>query len=45
MPFDGFLFASCVMVTKEAHTKPTGGILTFRSELGELIHTKLQRGL
>ena len=62
MPFDGFLFASRVMVAKEAHTsssvkdlivtatgvkdgawegtytKPTGGILTVRSELGEPIH-------
>jgi fatty acid synthase subunit alpha, fungi type len=61
-PFDGFLFASRVMVAKEAHTsssvkdlivavsgvddaacegtyvKPTGGILTVRSELGEPIH-------
>jgi Domain of unknown function (DUF1729) len=59
MPFDGFLFASRVMVAKEAHTsssakdliiaalgmgdtywegtysKPTGGILTVCSELGE----------
>jgi len=59
MAFDGFLFASHVMVAKEAHTsssvkdlivaatgvedgawegtytKPTGGILTVRSELGE----------
>ena len=57
MPFDGFLFASRVMVAKETHTsssvkdlivaapgvddtnwegtysKPTGGILTVRSEL------------
>lgn len=62
MPFDGALFASRVMVAKEAHTsasvkqlivdapgvddakwegtydKPTGGILTVRSELGEPIH-------
>ena len=62
MPFDGFLFASRVMVAKEAHTsssvkdliiaaagvhdkdwentyvKPTGGVLTVRSELGEPIH-------
>lgn len=62
MPFDGFLFASQVMVAKEAHTsspvkdlivaasgvddqdwegtyiKPTGGILTVRSELSEPIH-------
>ena len=58
MPFDGVLFASHVMVAKEApnedsivaaagvedgawegtYTKPTGGILTIRSELGEPIH-------
>jgi fatty acid synthase subunit beta len=62
MPFDGCLFASRVMVAKEANTspsvkqlivdapgvddakwegtydKPTGGILTVRSELGEPIH-------
>lgn len=62
MPFDGFLFASRVMVAQEAHTsssvkdlivaavgvddkdwektyvKPTGGVLTVRSELGEPIH-------
>ncbi|KAG9315241.1 hypothetical protein JVU11DRAFT_4375 [Chiua virens] len=62
MPFDGFLFASRVMVAREAHTsssvkdliiaaagvddkdwentyiKPTGGVLTVRSELGEPIH-------
>ena len=58
MPFDGFLFASRVMVAKEApdedlivaaagvedgawegtYTKPTGSILTIRSELGEPIH-------
>jgi fatty acid synthase subunit alpha, fungi type len=61
MPFEGFLFASRVMVVKEARTspsvkdlivamsgvddaqwgtysKPTGGILTVRSELGEPIH-------
>jgi fatty acid synthase subunit alpha, fungi type len=68
MPFDGFLFASRVMVAKEAHTsssvkdlivaasgvddaawegtyvKPTGGILTVRSELGEPIHKVATRG-
>ena len=62
MPFDGFLFASHIMVAKEVHTsssikdliiaavgvedvawegtytKPTGGILTVQSELGEPIH-------
>jgi fatty acid synthase subunit alpha, fungi type len=66
MPFDGFLFASRVMVAKEVHTsssvkdlivaapgvddtawentytKPTGGILTVRSELGEPIHKSLR---
>jgi fatty acid synthase subunit alpha, fungi type len=69
MPFDGFLFASRVMVAKEAHTspsvkdlivaasgvddaawegtyaKPTGGILTVRSELGEPIHKVATRAL
>lgn len=69
MPFDGFLFASRVMVAKEAHTsssvkdlivaaagvddkawegtytKPTGGILTVRSELGEPIHKVATRGV
>ncbi|THV07258.1 fatty acid synthase [Dendrothele bispora CBS 962.96] len=69
MPLDGFLFASRVMVAKEAHTsssvkdlivacpgvddgewegtytKPTGGILTVRSELGEPIHKVATRGV
>ncbi|KAL0953237.1 hypothetical protein HGRIS_004490 [Hohenbuehelia grisea] len=69
MPFDGFLFASRVMVAKEAHTsssvkdlivaaagvddaqwegtytRPTGGILTVRSELGEPIHKVATRGV
>jgi fatty acid synthase subunit alpha, fungi type len=69
MPFDGFLFASRMMVAKEAHTspsvkdlivaasgvddsqwegtytKPTGGILTVRSELGEPIHKVATRGV
>jgi fatty acid synthase subunit beta len=69
MPFDGVLFASRVMVAKEAHTsssvkdlivaaagvddkawegtyaKPTGGILTVRSELGEPIHKVATRGV
>jgi fatty acid synthase subunit beta len=69
MPFDGFLFASRVMVAKEAHTsssvkdlivgasgvgdeqwegtyiKPTGGVLTVRSELGEPIHKVATRGV
>jgi fatty acid synthase subunit alpha len=69
MPFDGVLFASRVMVAKEAHTsssvkdlivaapgvddanwegtysKPTGGILTVRSELGEPIHKIATRGV
>ena len=69
MPFDGFLFASRVMVAKEAHTsssvkdlivgaagvgdeqwegtytKPTGGILTVQSELGEPIHKVATRGV
>ena len=69
MPFDGFLFASRVMVAKEAHTsssvkdlivaasgvgdaewegtysKPTGGILTVRSELGEPIHKVATRAV
>lgn len=69
MPFDGFLFASRVMVAKEAHTsssvkdlivaaagvdddkwegtynKPTGGILTVRSELGEPIHKIANRAV
>ncbi|KAJ6512975.1 fatty acid synthase [Mycena sanguinolenta] len=69
MPFDGFLFASRVMVAKEAHTsssvkdlivaaagvedaewegtyvKPTGGILTVKSELGEPIHKVATRGV
>ena len=86
MPFDGFLFASRVMVAKEAHTseaikqliveaqgvdddkwsvrlnlfcelradcifreqtydKPTGGIITVTSELGEPIHKVATRGV
>lgn len=69
MPYDGFLFASRVMVAKEAHTsepikqlivdapgveddkweqtydKPTGGILTVTSELGEPIHKIANRGI
>lgn len=69
MPFDGCMFASRVMVAKEAHTsstvkdliiaapgiddhawegtynKPTGGILTVRSELGEPIHKIATRGV
>jgi fatty acid synthase subunit alpha, fungi type len=69
MPFDGFLFASRVMVVKEAHTsssvkdlivvtsgiddaqwegtykKPTGSILTVRSELWEPIHKVATRGV
>jgi enoyl reductase-like protein len=69
MPFDGALFASRVMVAKEAHTslsvkqlivdapgvdddkwegtydKPTGGILTVRSELGEPIHKIASRAV
>jgi len=69
MPYDGFLFASRVMVAKEAHTstsvkqlivdapgvgddkweqtydKPTGGILTVTSELGEPIHKVATRGV
>lgn len=69
MPFDGFLYASRVMVAKEAHTsstvkdlivaasgvgdeqwegtydKPTGGILTVRSELGEPIHKVANRAV
>ncbi|BGP33367.1 fatty acid synthase alpha subunit Lsd1 [Rhodotorula toruloides] len=69
MPFDGFMFASWVMVAKEAHTsesvkqlivdapgvedgqweqtydKPTGGILTVNSELGEPIHKVATRGV
>ncbi|KAK0450204.1 fatty acid synthase [Armillaria borealis] len=69
MPFDGCLFASRVMVAKEAHTspsvkdlivaapgvdddawegtydKPTGGILTVRSELGEPIHKVATRAV
>ncbi|PFH52946.1 hypothetical protein AMATHDRAFT_138867 [Amanita thiersii Skay4041] len=69
MPFDGFLFASRVMVAKEAHTsssvkdlivaaagvndnqwegtyaKPTGGILTVKSELGEPIHKVANRAV
>jgi fatty acid synthase subunit alpha len=69
MPFDGFLFASRVMVAKEAHTsgsvkdlivaasgvddkdwegtysKPTGDILTVRSELGEPIHKVATRAV
>ncbi|KAM0752633.1 fatty acid synthase [Meredithblackwellia eburnea MCA 4105] len=69
MPFDGFLFASRVMVAKEAHTsesvkqlivdapgvaddkweqtydKPTGGIMTVNSELGEPIHKVATRGV
>jgi len=66
MPFDGFLFASRVMVAKEAHTsssvkdltsgvddedwegtysKPTGDILTRRSELGEPIHKVATRAV
>ncbi|BGP56496.1 hypothetical protein JCM8202_004608 [Rhodotorula sphaerocarpa] len=69
MPFDGFMFASWMMVAKEAHTsesvkqlivdapgvedgqweltydKPTGGILTVNSELGEPIHKVATRGV
>lgn len=69
MPFDGFLFASRVMVAKEAHTsssvkdlivaasgiddkkwegtyeRPTGGILTVKSELGEPIHKVANRAV
>ncbi len=69
MPFDGVLFASRVMVAKEAYTsasvkqlivdapgvddgkwegcydKPTGGILTVRSELGEPIHKVATRAV
>jgi len=69
MPFDGALYASRVMVAKEADTspsvkklivdapgvddvdwegtydKPTGGILTVRSELGEPIHKIATRGV
>ncbi|KAJ7060332.1 hypothetical protein C8F01DRAFT_1220130 [Mycena amicta] len=69
MPFDGFLFASRVMVAKEAHAsssvkdlivaaagvddaqwegtyvKPTGEILTVKSELGEPIHKVATRGV
>ncbi|KAF8632253.1 hypothetical protein AX15_002000 [Amanita polypyramis BW_CC] len=69
MPFDGFLFASRVMVAKEAHTsssvkdlivaaagvddskwegtyeRPTGGILTVKSELGEPIHKVANRAI
>jgi fatty acid synthase subunit alpha, fungi type len=69
MPFDGVLFASRVIVAKEAHasssvkdliiaasgvdnanwegtyTKPTGGILTVRSELGEPIHKVATRAV
>ncbi|KAJ6520570.1 hypothetical protein C8R45DRAFT_1058526 [Mycena sanguinolenta] len=69
MPFDSFLFASRVMVAKEAHTspsvkdlivaaagveeaecegtyvKPTGGILTVKSELGGPIHKVATRGV
>ena len=69
MPCDGALYASRVMVAKEAETsasvkkviveapgvddaqwegtydKPTGGILTVRSELGEPIHKIATRGV
>jgi fatty acid synthase subunit alpha, fungi type len=70
MPFDGFLFASRVIVAKEAYkptsssvkdivaasgvddakwegtySKPTGGILTVCSELGEPIHKVATRGV
>jgi fatty acid synthase subunit alpha len=69
MPFDGSLFASRVMVAKEAHTsssvkdlivaaagvdddkwegtydRPTGGVLTVRSELGEPIHKVANRAV
>jgi fatty acid synthase subunit beta len=69
MPYDGALYASRVMVAKEAETspsvkqlivdapgvgdsewegtydKPTGGILTVRSELGEPIHKIATRGV
>ena len=69
MPFDGVLFASRVMVAKEAHTsssikdlivsasgvddanwegtytKPTGGILTVWSEIGEPIHKVATRAV
>lgn len=69
MPFDGALYASRVMVAKEADTspavkkliveapgvddaqwegtydRPTGGILTVKSELGEPIHKIATRGV
>jgi enoyl reductase-like protein len=69
MPYDGALFASRMMVAKEAHTsasvkqlivdapgvdddkwegtydRPTGGILTVRSELGEPIHKIANRAV
>ena len=69
MPFDGVLFASRVIVAKEAHasssvkdliiaasgvddanwegtyTKPTGSILTVRSEIGEPIHKVATRAV
>lgn len=69
MPFDGVLFGSRVMTSKESHTslaakkliveckgvpdqqweqtykKPTGGIITVRSEMGEPIHKIATRGV
>ncbi|KAI5290298.1 beta subunit of fatty acid synthetase, partial [Ascosphaera aggregata] len=69
MPFDGCMFGSRMMVSKEAHTskaakqaivdapgvpdaewentykKPTGGILTVLSEMGEPIHKLATRGV
>ncbi|ABN68335.2 Fatty acid synthase subunit beta Includes: 3-hydroxypalmitoyl-[acyl-carrier-protein] dehydratase; Enoyl-[acyl-carrier-protein] reductase [NADH]; [Acyl-carrier-protein] acetyltransferase; [Acyl-carrier-protein] malonyltransferase; S-acyl fatty acid synthas [Scheffersomyces stipitis CBS 6054] len=69
MPFDGVLFGSRVMTSKEAHTsleakkliaqcdgvadshwentykKPSGGIITVRSEMGEPIHKIATRGV
>ncbi|PCH34892.1 DUF1729-domain-containing protein [Wolfiporia cocos MD-104 SS10] len=56
MPFDGLLFASRVMVAKEAHTgsastwegtyaKETDGILTVKSELSEPIHKVATRAV
>jgi len=70
MPFDGVLFASRMMVSRESlasdsvkktiveapgiederlwedsYTKPTGGIVTVTSELGEPIHKIATRGV
>ncbi|KAJ3768531.1 MaoC like domain-containing protein [Lentinula raphanica] len=54
MPYDGFLFGSRIMVAKEAYTnqhwegtytRPTGGVLTVRSELGEPIHKVATRAV